>query len=123
MLATTISFLFESETSIELVILIVKASSLKAERDRLVDQVSLLEGTCSRLHDEVLGYKLFKEQIEVVQDEHVKVLSDRVAGLEVELMGMALYLDEEFYPRFLTIIAGRRWIINCGFRLVVMKCL
>ncbi|GKF51448.1 hypothetical protein Tco_0147915, partial [Tanacetum coccineum] len=54
----------------------VKASTLKAERDRLVGQ-----------------------------DEQVKVLSDKVAGLDAELMGMALHLDEEFYPRFLTTIS------------------
>nr|GFB58687.1 hypothetical protein [Tanacetum cinerariifolium] len=38
-------------------------------------------------------------------------------------MGMAVHLDEEFYPRFLTTIAGRRWIISRGFRLAVMRCL
>nr|GEY79894.1 transposase (putative), gypsy type [Tanacetum cinerariifolium] len=32
-------------------------------------------------------------------------------------------LDDEFYPCFLTIIAGRRWILSRGLRLVVMKCL
>ncbi|GJR83544.1 hypothetical protein Tco_0154329 [Tanacetum coccineum] len=63
----------------------VKASSLEAERDRLISQVSLLEGTCSELRDEVL--------------------------------------DEEFYPRFLTTIAGWRWILCRGLRLVVVKCL
>nr|GEY19381.1 reverse transcriptase domain-containing protein [Tanacetum cinerariifolium] len=73
------------------------------------------DGTCFGLRDEVSGYKLFKEQIEVMQDEQVKVLSDRVAGLDVELMGMALLLDEGFYPRFLTAIAGQRWIISRGF--------
>ncbi|GKC03912.1 hypothetical protein Tco_0995522 [Tanacetum coccineum] len=31
--------------------------------------------------------------------------------------------NKEFYPRFLTTIAGRRWIISNGFRLDVMKCL
>ncbi|GJS39060.1 hypothetical protein Tco_0564103 [Tanacetum coccineum] len=71
----------------------VKASFLEAERDRLVVQVSLLEGTCFELHDEVSGYKLFKEQIKAVQDEQVKVLT------------------------------GRRWIFGRGLRLVVMKCL
>nr|GEW84989.1 putative reverse transcriptase domain-containing protein [Tanacetum cinerariifolium] len=60
---------------------------------------------------------------EVVQDEHVKVLSDRVAGLDAEIIGMALHLDYEFYRRFLTTIVGRRWIIGHEFRLVVMKCL
>ncbi|GJR65751.1 hypothetical protein Tco_0011816 [Tanacetum coccineum] len=85
--------------------------------------VSSLESVCSRLHGQISGYELFKEQYEAVQDEHVKVLSDRVAGLDAELMGVALYLDEEFYPRFLTTIDGRRWIISRGFRLAVMKCL
>nr|GEW40716.1 hypothetical protein [Tanacetum cinerariifolium] len=42
----------------------IKASSLKSEKDKLIDQVSTLEGTCSGLRDEVSGYKLFKEQIE-----------------------------------------------------------
>nr|GEX41819.1 hypothetical protein [Tanacetum cinerariifolium] len=39
----------------------IKASSLEVERDRLVGQVSMLEGTCFELRDEVSGYKLFKE--------------------------------------------------------------
>ncbi|GJY40475.1 hypothetical protein Tco_0427745 [Tanacetum coccineum] len=96
----------------------IKASSLEFEKDKLVDQVSKLEGTCSELHDEVLGYKLFKKQIKAVQDVQVKVLSDRFTELDANLIGMALHLDEEFYPRFLTTIAGRRWILNCGLRLM-----
>ncbi|GKD95978.1 hypothetical protein Tco_1379875, partial [Tanacetum coccineum] len=101
----------------------VKASSLEAERDRLVSQMSFLEGTCFDLHDEVSGYRLFKEQIDVVQDEQVKVISDKVASLDAELIGMALHLDEEFYPRFFTTIAGQRWILGRSLRLMVMKCL
>ncbi|GJV79491.1 hypothetical protein Tco_1515361 [Tanacetum coccineum] len=59
----------------------IKASSLEFENNKLVDQVSKLE---------------------------VKVLSDRVAELDANLIGMALHLDEEFYPCYLTTIAGRR---------------
>ncbi|GKE97197.1 hypothetical protein Tco_1582052, partial [Tanacetum coccineum] len=73
----------------------------------------MLETTCSGLRYQVSGYELFKEQYEAVQDEQVKVLSDKVVGLDVELMGMAFHLDEEFYPRFLTTIAGRR--VSCCF--------
>ncbi|GKB95399.1 hypothetical protein Tco_0981536 [Tanacetum coccineum] len=62
----------------------IKADSLESERDGLVDLVSLLEGTCSRFRDQV------------------KIFSDHVAELDSELMGMAVHLDEEFYPRFLT---------------------
>ncbi|GJX38485.1 hypothetical protein Tco_0251788 [Tanacetum coccineum] len=85
--------------------------------------VSALETTCSDLHTKVIGYKLFKEQIEAVQDVQVKVFSDRVADLDAELMRMDLHLDEEFYPRYLTTIAGRKWILSRGLILVVMKFL
>ncbi|GKD16505.1 hypothetical protein Tco_1205663 [Tanacetum coccineum] len=97
-------------------------ASLETQRDGFVDQVSLLETTCFGLHDQVSGYELFKEQCEAIQDEQVKALSDRVVGLDSELMALALHLDEEFYPHFLTIIAGWRWIIGHGLRLAVMKC-
>nr|GEV11031.1 hypothetical protein [Tanacetum cinerariifolium] len=99
----------------------VKASSLEAERDRLVGQVSLLEGTCFELCDEISTYKLFKEHIEAVQEEQVKVLSDKVARLDVELTRMALHLDKEFYPHFLTTIAERRWILGRSLKLMVMN--
>ncbi|GJU10944.1 hypothetical protein Tco_1133340 [Tanacetum coccineum] len=71
----------------------VKASSLEFEKDKLTDQVSVLETTCSGLRDEVAGYKLFKEQVEAMQDEQVKALSDR------------------------------RWILGRSLKLVVIKCL
>nr|GEU35486.1 hypothetical protein [Tanacetum cinerariifolium] len=95
----------------------IKAASLESQKDNLTDQVSLLETTCSGLCDQVFGYELFKEQFETVQDEQVKVLSDRVAELDPELMSMDIHLDEEFYPRFLTIIAGRYWILSRGITL------
>ncbi|GKE35019.1 hypothetical protein Tco_1454341 [Tanacetum coccineum] len=71
------------------------AASLESQKDSLIDQVSLLKATCFGLRDHVSGYELFKEQYEVVQDEQVKVLSDKVAGLDVGLIGMALHLDAE----------------------------
>ncbi|GJV20921.1 hypothetical protein Tco_1369941 [Tanacetum coccineum] len=83
----------------------VKTASFESQKDNLTSQVSSLEATCIGLRDQV------------------KILSDKVAGLDAELMRMALHLDKEFYPRFLTTIAGRRWILSCGFKLVVMKCL
>ncbi|GKE69966.1 hypothetical protein Tco_1528038, partial [Tanacetum coccineum] len=76
-----------------------KASSLEFEKDKLIDQV------------------------EAVQDVQVKVLSDRIAELDANLMGMTLHLDEEFYPWYLTTIAGRRRILSRGIKLAIMKCL
>ncbi|GJZ10904.1 hypothetical protein Tco_0545663 [Tanacetum coccineum] len=101
----------------------VKAFSLDFENDKLIDHVSALETTCSSLRDEVMGYKLFKKQVEAMQDEQVKALGDRVATIDSDLMEMALHMDEEFYPRYLTTIAGRRWILSRGLKLAIMKCL
>ncbi|GJR89967.1 hypothetical protein Tco_0213978 [Tanacetum coccineum] len=101
----------------------IKASSFEFEKEKLVDQVTKLKGTSSVLRDEVSGYTLFKEQVEVVQDEQVKALSGRVTGLDSDIIEMALHMDEEFYPCYLTTIAGQRWILGCGLKLVVMKCL
>ncbi|GJR17057.1 hypothetical protein Tco_0965584 [Tanacetum coccineum] len=88
----------------------IKSSTLECEKDKLVDQ----EATCSGLRDEVAGYKLLKEHVEAVQDEQV---------IDSDLMDMALHMDEEFYPRYLTTIARRRWILGRGLKLAVIKCL
>nr|GFC31455.1 hypothetical protein [Tanacetum cinerariifolium] len=105
-------------------------AALEVNKDTLEGQVVALESAAAAkdnklasLAAQVLGYELFKEQYEAVQDEQVNILSDKVAGLDAKLMEMALHLDEEFYPCFLTTIAGRRWILGRGLRLVVMKCL
>nr|GEW74182.1 putative reverse transcriptase domain-containing protein [Tanacetum cinerariifolium] len=82
----------------------------------LVDRVSSQEGTCSGLRDHVSGYELFKEHCDAVQDAQVKVLSDHVAELDSELMGMVVHLDEEFYLRFLTTIAALGLAIDKGMQ-------
>ncbi|GJY18431.1 hypothetical protein Tco_0389922 [Tanacetum coccineum] len=99
----------------------IKAASLESEGDGLVDQVSSLEGTCFGLRDQVSSYELFKEQCEAIQDAQVKILSDRVAKLDSELMDMVVHLDEEFYPRFLTTIAGLCCCLGTAIGLAIDK--
>ncbi|GJX71897.1 gypsy type transposase [Tanacetum coccineum] len=82
----------------------IKASTLESEKDKLFGQVSELEATCFGLRDEVAGYKLFKEQVEAMQDDQVQALSDSVADIDFDLMNLA-------------------WILSRGLKLVVMKCL
>ncbi|GJU56102.1 hypothetical protein Tco_1229816 [Tanacetum coccineum] len=90
-----------------------KVASLESERDCLVTQRSSLE----------FAFEFFKGQVEKMQDEQVGVLIDRVAAIDSDLMEMALHMDAEFYPRYLTTIAGRRWLLNRGLKLVLSKCL
>ncbi|GJT08944.1 hypothetical protein Tco_0843406 [Tanacetum coccineum] len=85
--------------------------------------VHALETTCSSLHDQVLGYERLKEQIEEFQDAQMNIINDKVAKLDVDLLEMALHLEEKFYPHLLTTISGQRWLLTRGLKLVVVKCL
>ncbi|GJU65667.1 RNA-directed DNA polymerase, eukaryota, reverse transcriptase zinc-binding domain protein [Tanacetum coccineum] len=98
-------------------------TSLKSQNDILVDQVHALETTCSGLCDQVSGYEHLKEQIEEFKDTQMNVVNDKVAKLEVDLIEMALHLEEKFCPHLLTTISGRRWLLTHGIKLVVVKCL
>nr|GEW73299.1 hypothetical protein [Tanacetum cinerariifolium] len=84
--------------------------------------VSGLEVTCSGLREEVMRYKLFKEWVEEMQDEKMKV-SDHVTAIDSDLMEMVLHMDAKFYPCYLTTIAGRKWILSRGLRLMLANYL
>nr|GEV90053.1 hypothetical protein [Tanacetum cinerariifolium] len=46
----------------------------------------------------------------------------RCAEMDARLDVLSIDFDEELYPHMLTAIAGRRWMIERGLRLAVMKC-
>ncbi|GKD36569.1 hypothetical protein Tco_1252078 [Tanacetum coccineum] len=89
-----------------------KVVSLESERDCLITYVSAES-----------AFELFRERIEALQDEQAKALRDRIAELDAQLLKMAIHLDEEFYPRFLTAISGWRWLLSHGLKLDILKCL
>ncbi|GJW58006.1 reverse transcriptase domain-containing protein [Tanacetum coccineum] len=101
-------------------------TSKEDELTSLSSQVAKLTADLSGLqfsHDELNSNVVSLECVEKMQDEQVRVLSDRVAAIDSDLMEMVLHMDDEFYPRYLTIIAGRRWILSRGLKLVLAKCL
>ncbi|GJR40698.1 hypothetical protein Tco_1216382 [Tanacetum coccineum] len=55
--------------------------------------------------------------------EQMRVMFDKLAKLEVDLIEMALHLEEKFYPHLLTVIVGRRWLLTHGLKLFITKCL
>ncbi|GJR47230.1 hypothetical protein Tco_1315333 [Tanacetum coccineum] len=62
-------------------------------------------------------------QLERFQDKQMKVMNDKFDKLYIDLIEMALYLEEKFYPHILTTIAGRRWILTHDMELAIAKCL
>ncbi|GJZ56630.1 hypothetical protein Tco_0611823, partial [Tanacetum coccineum] len=50
-------------------------------------------------------------------------LYNRVAELEAHVMDVSGRLEGEFYPTYLTLLAGRRWLLTHGIQLALLKCL
>ncbi|GKA10028.1 hypothetical protein Tco_0689461 [Tanacetum coccineum] len=90
-----------------------KITSLAPKRDRLVSEVSSLRA----------GFKDFKEKIEVQQEKQAQELYNRVAELKARVMDVSGRLEREFYPTYLTFLAGRRWLLTHGIQLAILKCL
>ncbi|GJX84535.1 ribonuclease H-like domain-containing protein [Tanacetum coccineum] len=88
-------------------------TSLTSERDRLTSEFN------STLHT---AFQDFKEKAEAQQEEQAQVLYNRVAELEAHVMDVSGRLEGEFYPAYLTTLAGRRWFLTHGIQLAVLKC-
>ncbi|GKC49113.1 hypothetical protein Tco_1071858 [Tanacetum coccineum] len=140
----------DASKSAELRALKEKDFALEGEKNALCERVKDLESVAAskeveltslssqvaKLTVDLSGFQLSRDELNskvapleserdclVTQDEHVGVLIDRVAAIDSDLMEMALHMDAEFYPRYLTTIAGRRWLLNCGLKFVLSKCL
>ena len=50
-------------------------------------------------------------------------LYTRVGELEAHVSDISGRLEGEFYPTYLTLLAGRRWLLSHGFELCLLKCL
>ncbi|GKD97554.1 hypothetical protein Tco_1381451 [Tanacetum coccineum] len=90
-----------------------KITSLESEQDRLASEVSSLR----------VGFQDFKERMEIQQEEQAQELYNRVADLEAHVMDVSGRLEGEFYPAYLTTLAGRRWLLTHGIQLALLKCL
>nr|GFA95263.1 reverse transcriptase domain-containing protein [Tanacetum cinerariifolium]GFA95271.1 reverse transcriptase domain-containing protein [Tanacetum cinerariifolium] len=110
--------------------------ALEGEKDVLSERVEALESVAAskevgmaslssqvvNLTADLFGFQLSRDELNS-KDEQVGILSDRFTAIDSDLMEMALHMDAEFYPCYVTTIAGRRWILSRGLRLILAKCL
>ncbi|GJU95136.1 hypothetical protein Tco_1319892 [Tanacetum coccineum] len=61
--------------------------------------------------------------MEAQQEAQAQALYNRVAELEAHVMDVSGRLEGEFYPAYLTALAGRRWLLTHGVQLAMVKCL
>ncbi|GJT16482.1 hypothetical protein Tco_0875188 [Tanacetum coccineum] len=81
-----------------------KITSLASEQDRLASED-------------------FKERMEIQQEEQAQELYNRVAELEAHVMDVFSRMEGEFYPTYLTTLAGRMWLLTHRIQLALLKCL
>ncbi|GJR83309.1 hypothetical protein Tco_0154094 [Tanacetum coccineum] len=101
----------------------IAVATVKLQNDRLVDQVHELETSSAGLREKVAVYENCMSQLEKFQDERRKEVNDKFDKLDVDVIEMALHLEERFYPHLLTTIVGRRWLLTHGIKLAIAKCL
>ncbi|GJY06355.1 hypothetical protein Tco_0373409 [Tanacetum coccineum] len=61
--------------------------------------------------------------MEIQQEEQAQELYNHMAELEAYVMDVSGRLEGEFYPAYLTTLAGRRWLLTLGIQLALLKCL
>ncbi|GKE04611.1 hypothetical protein Tco_1396629, partial [Tanacetum coccineum] len=88
-------------------------SSLSSEKDGLVSEVSILRS----------AFRDFKDKMEAQQEAQAQELYNRMADLEAHVLDVSGRLEGEFYPAYLTALAGRRWLLTHGVELAMIKCL
>ncbi|GJX60281.1 hypothetical protein Tco_0291671 [Tanacetum coccineum] len=89
----------------------------------LSDQVHKLEVSSAGLQENVTAYENFIGQLEKFQDDRMWEMNENFDKLDTDLVEVALYLAERFYPHLLTTIFGRRWLLTHGLELAIAKCL
>ncbi|GJU23144.1 hypothetical protein Tco_1156486 [Tanacetum coccineum] len=101
----------------------VAEKSLREEMDVLKEHNSALEKERDSLDAKVARYEHLQEAIEAFQDAQIKIMEDKLAKLETKVVEAVLHLEETFCPCLLTTIAGQRWLLTYGMKLIVVKCL
>ncbi|GJY17644.1 hypothetical protein Tco_0389135 [Tanacetum coccineum] len=94
----------------------VMVAYVESQKDMLVGQVHELEMSSACLKEKVTAYEGFVNQLEKFQDDRMKEVNDKFDKLDANVVEMVLHLEEKFYPRLLTTIAGRSKAIEKGMQ-------
>ncbi|GJY41408.1 hypothetical protein Tco_0428678 [Tanacetum coccineum] len=103
------------ELAEELESLRAKFSDLQVNNTQLSQQVSSLQAQITVEERIKAAFEEFKRY----EDDKVE---KRCVEMDARLDKLSINFDEELYPRMLTAIAVRRWLIRHGMRLAILKC-
>ncbi|GJW35757.1 hypothetical protein Tco_0058677 [Tanacetum coccineum] len=98
-------------------------SSLRSQNQSLINQVHELETSSAGLREKLEMYEGSMKQLEEFQDNLMKPLEARLAEIDADFTRCCMHFQENFHPHLLNAIAGRRWLLTHGMRLLMAKCL
>ncbi|GJY60516.1 hypothetical protein Tco_0461173 [Tanacetum coccineum] len=99
------------------------SSSLKSQNQSLVDQVHELEVSSTDLREKLEMYEGLLKRLEEYQDKLMEPLRTRLAEIDTDFTRCCMRFQENFHPHLLNVIAGRRWLLTHGMKLLMVKCL
>ncbi|GJS07742.1 hypothetical protein Tco_0364538, partial [Tanacetum coccineum] len=99
------------------------SSSLKSQNQSLADQVHELEASSTDLREKLEMYEDLLKRLEEYQDNLMEPLRTRLAEIDTDFTRCCMRFQESFHPHLLNVIAGRRWLLTHGMKLLVVKCL
>ncbi|GJY73436.1 hypothetical protein Tco_0477867 [Tanacetum coccineum] len=99
------------------------SSSLRSENQSLLDQVHKLELSSADLRLKLETYEGVLAQLEEFQDNLMGPLRTRLAEIDADFTRCCMRFQESFHPHLLNVIAGRRWLLTHGVKLLLAKCL
>ncbi|GJU60766.1 hypothetical protein Tco_1238532, partial [Tanacetum coccineum] len=99
------------------------SSSLRVQNQSIVNQVHELEVSSAGLREKLETYEGSMKQLEEFQDKLMEPLKARLAKIDANFIRCYMHFQETFHPHLLNTIAGRRWFLTHGMRLLMAKCL
>ncbi|GJX92471.1 hypothetical protein Tco_0345797 [Tanacetum coccineum] len=97
------------------------SSSLRSQNQSLVNQVNELETSSTDLRGKLEMYEGSMKQLEEFQDNLMKPLEARLAEIDADFTRCCMHFQENFHPHLLNAIAGRRWLLTHGMKLLMAK--
>ncbi|GJX27593.1 hypothetical protein Tco_0233889 [Tanacetum coccineum] len=95
------------------------SSSLKSQNQSLVNQVHELEISSADLREKLEMYEGILKQLEEFQDNLMGPLRTRLAEIDADFTLCCMRSQESFHSHLLSVVAGRRWLLTHGMKLLV----
>ncbi|GKB14263.1 hypothetical protein Tco_0848186 [Tanacetum coccineum] len=87
----------------------------------MLDQVHKLELSSADLRLKLETYEGVLAQLEEFQDNLMGPLRTRLAEIDADFTRCCMRFQESFHPHLLNVIAGRRWLLTHGVKLLLAK--